>query len=333
MGKRVQFGLMWQHREAPSELIQNVREIEALGFDSLWVTDSSMHARDVWPALTLAAEHSKTLRLGTLVTNPVSRNVAVTLNAAASVDELSGGRLTLGLGAGDRPLTEIGLAPVPLGAVREMIHCARRLLTGEHVQYEGKHIKLTGAHLHFHHRADMPILMAASGPKALELAGELCDVVSIFAGAFSAGFNFANQHVDAGIAKAGRSADAVERIVNLSISVRPDAEQARREVRPLAAWFAQTAPAYCELAGIDPELIERIRKVYAGGEFHEARQAHELVTPEMVQKLTVAGTPSDCIERIEEAAAHGFRHIILIPMGDRMDFVRTVGRDILPHFA
>src|ERR1700749_4114824 len=94
--------------DPPEVFEQYVGQIDRLGYDALWLTDSSLHSRNCWAYLTLAARTSARLRLGTAVTNPVTRHPAVTAVAAATVDEVSAGRTILGIGAGDRPLLALG---------------------------------------------------------------------------------------------------------------------------------------------------------------------------------------------------------------------------------
>src|SRR6185437_16203579 len=107
-------GVVLQGVDAPGEFCRRVEEIESLGFGYLWLTDSSLHARNCYAYLTLAATRSSRLLLGTAVTNPATRHPAITAAAAATVDEISGGRMILGIGAGDRPLLALGLRPSPL---------------------------------------------------------------------------------------------------------------------------------------------------------------------------------------------------------------------------
>src|SRR4029077_10771157 len=97
-------GVVLQGVDAPGEFCRRVEEIEGLGFGYLWLTDSSLHARNCYSYLTLAATHSSPLQRRTAGTTPVTRPPAITAAAAATVDEVSGGRLILGIGAGDRPL-------------------------------------------------------------------------------------------------------------------------------------------------------------------------------------------------------------------------------------
>jgi 5,10-methylenetetrahydromethanopterin reductase len=89
---RPRSGVVLQGAYPPVEFEQMVSRIEALGFDHLWLTDSSLHARNSYAYLTLAAKTSSRLLLGTAVTNPLTRHPAITAAAAATVDEISDGR-------------------------------------------------------------------------------------------------------------------------------------------------------------------------------------------------------------------------------------------------
>ena len=84
------------------------REVEDAGFEWLGVADSQSVFREMYVALTVAALHTRRVRLGPLVTNPLTRHLVVTASAIASVDELSGGRAVLGLGSGDSAIYTIG---------------------------------------------------------------------------------------------------------------------------------------------------------------------------------------------------------------------------------
>src|ERR1039458_862183 len=124
-------GVVLQGVDAPGVFCGMVEEIESLGFDHLWLTDSSLHARNCYSYLTLAASRSTSLLLGTAVTNPATRHPAITAAAAATVDEISGGRMLLGIGAGHRPLLALGLRSSPLADLEAAIGGIRRLWTGE----------------------------------------------------------------------------------------------------------------------------------------------------------------------------------------------------------
>jgi alkanesulfonate monooxygenase SsuD/methylene tetrahydromethanopterin reductase-like flavin-dependent oxidoreductase (luciferase family) len=129
----VKTGVTLQGVDHPDEFEKMAAEIEALGFDNLWLTDSSLHSRYCWAYLTLAARATSRLTLGTAVTNPVTRHPAMTAVAAATLAEISGGRTVLGIGAGDRPLLSLRHTPAKVGSLESAIASIRGLWTGEHV--------------------------------------------------------------------------------------------------------------------------------------------------------------------------------------------------------
>ncbi len=113
-------------------------EAEAHGFDWLGVADSQSVFRELYVALTLAALHTRRMRLGPLVTNPLTRHLVVTASAISSVDELSGGRAVLGVGSGDSALYTIGAPPATLAGLEDSVLTLGRLTAGETVERDGR---------------------------------------------------------------------------------------------------------------------------------------------------------------------------------------------------
>src|SRR5688572_11402178 len=102
----MRYGVTLQGLYEPAEWIELVQWIEELGFDNLWITDSSLHAADCYVYATLALERTSSITVGTAVTNPLTRHPAITANAFRSLDQLAPGRVACGIGVGDRPLFE-----------------------------------------------------------------------------------------------------------------------------------------------------------------------------------------------------------------------------------
>src|SRR5258708_6667229 len=121
-------GVVLQGVDEPSAFCGMVGEIDRLGFDHLWLTDSPLHARNCYSYLTLAAGRTPRLLLGTAVTNPATRHPAITAAAAATVDEISGGRFALGIGTGDRPLLALGRKPSTLASLEAAVDGIRPVL-------------------------------------------------------------------------------------------------------------------------------------------------------------------------------------------------------------
>jgi 5,10-methylenetetrahydromethanopterin reductase len=308
-------GVVLQGAYPPAEFRSMVERIDDLGYANLWLTDSSLHARNSYAYLSLAAMASPRLLLGTAVTNPLSRHPAITAVAAATLDEISDGRMILGIGTGDRPLLALGKRPASLATVRSAIGAIRALWSGDHVTATDPAFELHDAHLRFGARADIPVYLSASGPKTLELAGELADGVILLVGLFPEALVWALEHVDRGAAKAGRPRPHVAVFAYGAID--DDEDAAVASARSIAAWFPQTAPVICELAGLSRAEIARVREQYAGGEFQEAEEAARLLPDEFVRKVALAGDVRQGREHIRAVAEAGADSIHVFPLGGR----------------
>ena len=315
-------GVVLQGAYEPPVFREMATEIERMGFDHLWITDSSLHARNCYAYLTLAAGATRTLTLGTAVTNPITRHPAITAAAAATVDEISGGRFVLGIGAGDRPLLALGSRPSSLASLRSAINAIRDLWRGEHVSVEGDGFRLDDAHLRFGARADIPVYVSASGPKTLELAGAIADGVILLVGLFPESLAWALQHVDRGAATAKRPRPHIA--VFAYGAIHEDEERALASARSIAAWFPQTARGICRLAGLPDALVEEVRAKYAGGEFQEAADAAMLLPEDFVRKVALAGGPDQARERIRAVLEAGANSIHVFPLGEgRRETIRA----------
>jgi len=161
-----------------SQVIELGEEAERLGYDKCWIYDEGLAVRDVYISLAAIAQKTKKVKLGTGITSPFTRHPAVTASAVATLDELSGGRAFLGLGAGGT----LTLAPMaierqkPLTAVREMLQAIRPLLRGESVTFNGETLKLQNASINYP-SPNLPIWVAGRGARMLSLGGELADGV------------------------------------------------------------------------------------------------------------------------------------------------------------
>lgn len=319
----IRSGVALQPVDPPSTFEKMIDDIEGMSFNELWLTDSSLHARYVYVYLALAARRTQNIQLGTAVTNPVSRHPAVTATAFATVNELSAGRAVLGIGAGDRPLLSLGLKPAKLARLEGAIEAIRALWTGQHVDFEGEGFSLVDAHMREPDATSMPIYISASGPKTLELAGRVADGVVLLAGLHPDGLQWAIDHIDRGVDAAGR--DARPKITVFAYgAIDDDTESALSAGRTIAAWFPQTAPIYCEMAGLSSELVQQVRAMYRGGEFQEAAAAAELLPVDFVHRMALAGDIDRAKEHLRNMLELGVDCVSVFPLGnDRMKTVRN----------
>lgn len=213
---------------APIDDIANLAALaEQLSFDGFWLADSQSIFRDAFGALVLAASRTSSIELGTAVTNPVTRHPAVVAGAAATLDELSGGRAMLGVGVGDSAVHTLGLKPAKLRELEEWTHAVRALLAGGTGAWHGNETRLTWW------SKEVPIWFASTGPKSLELAGRVADGVLFQVGAHPDLVRYGLRHIE----KGGRT---IRRLVRLSCTVDSDRDAARTRARAYATVAAGT---------------------------------------------------------------------------------------------
>src|SRR5512141_1480536 len=166
----MQFGFTLKPDHSIERTIALARQAEAAGFQYGWLFDSHVLWRDPYPLLTLMAQATGKLRLGTCVTNPATREPSVTASTLAVLDELSGGRMDLGIGRGDSARRVLGKAPTSMKDLETAVHVIRALVEGRPIEYEGTMLQLPWT------RGDpLPVWIAGYGPVALRLTGRIAD--------------------------------------------------------------------------------------------------------------------------------------------------------------
>ncbi len=166
----MQFGFTLKPENSIERTLALTRQAEAAGFEYGWLFDSHVLWRDPYPLLTLMAEASTTLRLGTCVTNPATREPSVTASSLAVLDEVSGGRMDLGIGRGDSARRVLGKPPTTMATLEEAIRVIRALVAGETIGYEG-----TDLHFPWTSGWTLPVWVAGYGPMALAMTGRVAD--------------------------------------------------------------------------------------------------------------------------------------------------------------
>lgn len=176
------------------------RRLEQAGFFGAWVPDSPFLTRELYVTLTALALGTERLRFGPGVTNIASRHVSVTASAMAALQECGGGRARLGLGTGESAVHAAGLRKARLRELETGVQHVRALCRGETVDFGAGPAGFSGRR-----PQDVPVIVAASGPRTLRLAGRIADGVLLHVGTHPAAIGEAMQQVAAGAAEAGRS--------------------------------------------------------------------------------------------------------------------------------
>ncbi len=276
-------------------LVELAQEAERLGFSKCWIFDEGLEGRDVFVTLGAIAQNTKTLQIGTGITNPYTRHPAQTANAIATVDEISGGRAFLGLGAGGTLVLEpMGLTrSKPLTALREILETIRPLFRGEKVNYQGNFIRLNEAHIHFA-RPDLPIWIASRGEKILTLAGKAADGVTL---------DFLHRdlmqnYVDWIMAGAAMSGNKPQLCYTAMIITN---EHILQKMRPYMTFpIVDSPPAAKDLIGISPAEVNEIRQTM----FREGlAQAGKLLKEEWIRPFVIMGSPEECARDLKDMSA------------------------------
>jgi 5,10-methylenetetrahydromethanopterin reductase len=304
-----------------TELMTLIQSVEAAGFDGAGILDSQMLCRDTFVTLGQAATRTSRLTLFPAVTNPFTRHASVLAGAIETVAELAPGRVKFVIGTGYTSASTIGRKPATLAEMRACIATVKALLAGESVDFDG-----TPGRLAYAAGRRIPVLMAASGPKAIELAGELADGVLLLVG-FNPGIvETALGYLKRGARRAGRRVEDLEVIWAARTGTAATTAEARRMARPTAVhwgilrWGGHwLGPAGLRLPKFD--IPDAVGKVYPdlshAHDWEEAIAATSFVPDEIIAQLCDAlglvGTAEDCARRIVEMSKLGVRNLYLMP--------------------
>ena len=187
------------------DLMRLIQSIEAAGFDGAGILDSQLLSRDTFVVLGQAAAQTSRMALFPAVTNPFTRHASVLAGAIQTVEEMAPGRVKFVIGTGYTSASTIGRAPGTLAEMRACIQAVRELLAGKTVDFGSQRGRLGYAA-----GRRIPVLMAASGPKAIEVAGEVADGVLLLVGANKGIVETALGHLERGARRAGRKVEDLE---------------------------------------------------------------------------------------------------------------------------
>jgi 5,10-methylenetetrahydromethanopterin reductase len=331
-------GLLVLGRYPPDALVDMARRAEEAGFDTLWFADERFF-RDCWTSLGFLAAHTSSIKLGVCVTDPFIRHPALTATSIATLDEISGGRAILGLGAGVSGFRQLGIQrDRPITAIRESIELLHQLLGGEEVSYEGAVVSFMAGRMDVPARPDIPVMIATNGPKMLELAGSVADSVMVQNMASTRMVANVRDHVAAGASATGRDPTAIRLIARLDLCVSDsDPVAARDRMRAgVVRHLATHHPRYesFRLAEIDvPDDLRSL--VGAAGYSHDgSTHLEERIPDEWIDRLCLAGTSSEITLRVGELIAAGIDEITIMPValpgGDPVDVAVQFARHVVP---
>src|SRR5262252_4687692 len=221
---------------SPRGSAQLARMAESLGFDSLVFADTQNITPEVWGQLMLAARDTERIELGTGVTNPGTRDVAVTASAALALQVESEGRAVCGIGRGDSSLAKVGRTPVPIDEFERYVERLQRYLRGEEVDRDG-----TSSRLEWHADASVPkvpLEIAATGRRVIELAARHAERIVFAVGADEERLARSIEVARRAAAASGRDPDRLRLGAWVNAVLHPDVAAARAAVRGGLSVFA-----------------------------------------------------------------------------------------------
>lgn len=298
---------------SPGDVVECVRLAEEVGYESAWVAEG--HGGDQFAILAACAGATRRIRLGTSISSVFVRSAPTIAMAAATLDDLSGGRFILGLGSSHRVQVEPehGIAfNQPVQRLRETVDVVRALLRDGVVSYQGKIIRIERFELWFTpRRREIPIYLAGLFPTMLEVCGEIAQGVILTWSTLDAAARVA-PHVASGALRVGRRPDEIEIVSLLPCAVAATREAARERLRPSVATYAGFFPRYNRLMAESgfAEAAAIIKRVWDSGDRAAAVRA---VPDALVDAISVAGTPADVRARVEAYRAAGLALPIISP--------------------
>jgi 5,10-methylenetetrahydromethanopterin reductase len=298
-----------------TDSIEMIKTADDLGFFACYSVDETYH-KDMWLLFAAAADKTRNIRMGPNVTHVILRDPTLIAQQLATLDELTGGRAESVVSFGNLVmLTQYHVTwqgSRPLARVREGLNVMRTFLDTGKIDHQGEFFKYTGLFTAARPvQEHLPLKMGAmGGPRSFELAGEIADGIHHALGYSRENYDYVVEHVRAGAERAGRDPGELDIGAWVVSSVAEDRAQAREAARIIVAFYIPSMPqSQVERHGIEYASLQPIFDAFAAG---EVDKAIELTTPELAEKLSVAGTPDEVVDKLKtDIVGAGVNHVIL----------------------
>jgi probable F420-dependent oxidoreductase len=331
MRSMLSFGACFMADPPVSRLVEMTKLAERNGFDYAWVWDSHVLWQEVTPIFALMAAATSRIRMGPCVTNPATRDITVTASAMATLNEISGGRMDCGIGRGDSARRVIGQPPVTIERLEESCRLLRDLAAGREVDYEGTPTRLKWA------KGELPIWIAAYGPRALRLAGRVGDgVIMQLADPYL--IEWFLRFVREGAEEAGRRFEDIKVMSAAPGYITDDIAHAREQVR----WFPALVSNHVVdlVKRYEPKDLPQAFTDYIATREHYDYSDHgrtgaehaSFVPDEVVDRFCVIGTAEECRSKLRELESVGVHQFNIYTMVDDPEkVITTFGSEIIPE--
>jgi 5,10-methylenetetrahydromethanopterin reductase len=295
------------------ESLRAIELADELGFYAVYAADETWH-KDLWLLFAAAAARTSRVRMGPSVSSVTLREPTLIAQAAATLDELTGGRAEVVLSSGNFGL----LAQYkmdwkqmkPLSRTIEGVKVVRTLLDEGTITFDGEFFQYDGLFTFARPvQEHVPVKMGAMrGPRSFEAAAEFSDGCHQALSYSREAYDYAAEHFRAGAEKAGKDWTTLDFGAWVVLAVGRDSAAAKEAARSMVGIYASSMPAeQLQRHGVDPDQLKPIIDAIAGGDL---ARGIELTTPELTDKLSFAGTPEEVTAKIKEIEPAGVNHVI-----------------------
>jgi 5,10-methylenetetrahydromethanopterin reductase len=334
-----------------TDSLDMIKTADELGYYACYAADETWH-KDLWLVFAAAADKTENIRFGPNLSGVWLREPTLICQALATLDELTGGRAEGVFSIGNFGLlAQYGVdwsKIKPLSRVKEAHHVMRTFLDEGAITYDGEFYKYSGLFTFARPvQEHLPLYIGAMrGPKSFQFAGEAADGVHCALSYSKEAYEYVVDNVKIGAERAGRDWTTLDIGAWVVITCAPDSAEAKRAARSIVAFYISSMPdEQIRLHGLDPEEMKEIVAVLGKGELDKA---YEMTTPEIAEKLSIAGTPEECAEQIREITSTGVNHMILcitdpgilkaftgkdVDVPDVQGQLRLIANEVMPAFA
>ena len=323
--------------------VANMVLAEAVGFSHGWIPDSHIIWGECFQYLTLCAEATDSMILGTMVTSPVTRHETVVASSISTLDEISGGRAVLGLGRGDSSVRTLGMKPIRVDDFKKSVDRMMRLCRGEEIDCNGTAVRIPWR---AGREDSVPLYVAAYGPKVLEFAGMMADGV-ILQIASPVVIKWCIEQLKKGADKAGRSLQEIDIVAAASCCIGDDAEYCLNMARPFPAVVSNHVKDVLKTIPRDemPEELASVADLIKDYDYNAhtipGASHADAVPDEMVRDYTIVGTIAECRDKVAQLKDAGVTQVVIYNMPEELGQpdsvtrgnIEAFGEAIIPHIS
>ena len=329
-------GVVLQTNPPASRVVELARQAETLGFSHAWTFDSHLLWQEPFVIYSQILAATRKIKVGPMVTNPATRDWTVTASLFATLNEMFGNRTVCGIGRGDSAVRAVNGKPTTLATLRECVHTVRELANGREADYNGGRVRLPWAS-----GSELEVWIAAYGPKALALTGEVADgfILQLADPDITA---WTIKSVREAAERVGRDPDSITICVAAPAYVGDDLAHMREQCR----WFggmvgnhvADIVSRYGNEPGGTSAVPAALTDYIAGrigydyNQHGRAGNAHtDFVPDEIIDRFCLLGPPAEHIARLQELESLGVDHFAVYLQHDaKAGTLEAYGETVIP---